>query len=259
MKAKKLLYILSCSVAFILCEEVYGKKIEYDFKRIISFYAPGNYLDSPKTSGPDIFDSLKLGRLGLGRRAFDYAILGHDFLLRKQMLKNKNILSVIDFSLPSSKKRLFVMDLKSYKLLFVTYVAHGKNSGVDFAFYFSNLPESNKSSVGFFSTRGTYSGLHGYSLKLDGYEKGFNDKAGERDIVIHSAEYVSESVVRSQGYIGRSLGCPALSPDIYKQVIDKIKNGTCLFIYGNDSQYIMNSKVLKRRTVLKPGNSSDVN
>ena len=249
MKANKLLYILSCSIALTLFAQVtLGRNPLVNFRTIVTFNA---YSDTPQITAPDVFDSLKLGRLGLGRRAYDYAMLGHDFLLRKQMLKNKNILSVIDFSLPSNRKRLFVLDLKRYKLLFVTYVAHGKNSGVDFALYFSNLPESNKSSLGFFSTRGTYSGVHGYSLKLDGFEKGFNDKAEERDIVMHSAEYVSESVVRSQGYIGRSLGCPALSPDIYKQVIDKIKNGTCLFIYGNDSQYIMNSKAIKRKPVLE--------
>ena len=205
--------------------------------------------DTEKIAPPiikDIFDSLSLGRLGLGRRAFDYAMVGHSYLVSKKLLKNDRVLTIVDFSLPSNKKRLFVMDLKNYKLLFVTYVAHGKNSGVDFAFYFSNEPESNKSSVGFYTTLSTYNGSHGYSLKLDGFEKGFNDKAQERDIVIHNADYVSENVIRSQGYIGRSLGCPALSPDLYKKVIEKIKNGSCLFIYGNDSKYIMSSKVIKQ-------------
>ena len=134
-----------------------------------------NFYDTQKVYHTDIFDSLRLGKLGLGRRAFDYAMLGHDYLKKKGMLKNTKIISIIDFSVPSNKKRLFILDLDKYKLLFVTYVAHGKNSGVDFAFYFSNLSESNKSSVGFYSTLGTYVGSHGYSLRLDGFEKGFND------------------------------------------------------------------------------------
>ena len=208
-------------------------------------------IDSVKPSENTVFDSLHLGKLGLGRRAFEYAMMGHDYLIKRKMIINESILTIIDFSLPSNKKRLFVINLKSRKLLFVTYVAHGKNSGVDFAFYFSNSPESNKSSVGFYSTLSTYGGAHGYSLRLDGFEKGFNDNAEQRDIVIHSAEYVSEGLIHQQGYIGRSLGCPALSPDIYKQIINKIKNGTCLFIYGNDSQYIMNSKVLKQKVGIK--------
>ncbi len=130
--------------------------------------------------------------------------------------------------------------------MFVTHVAHGKNTGLNKALYFSNEPESNKSSVGFYTTKVTYSGSHGYSLRLDGEETGFNDNANKRDIVVHSAEYVDEGVAKQQGRIGRSLGCPALSPKINRQVIDKIKNGTCLFVYGNDNKYISNSRLLKQ-------------
>lgn len=210
------------------------------------------FYDTAKLTTADIlFDSLKLGKLGLGRRAYDYAMLGYNVLKVKNKLSNDKILSIIDFSLPSGKKRLFVIDVKNYKLLFVTYVAHGKNSGLDKALYFSNEPESNKSSVGFYTTQTTYSGEHGYSLRLIGQEIGYNNNALERDIVVHSADYVDESIVKSQGYIGRSLGCPALSPAIYKQVINKIKSGTCLFVYGNDASYITNSKFLKRPVKLE--------
>lgn len=202
--------------------------------------------DTPAIAKPDVFDSLHLGKLGLGRRAFDYAMIGFKKLQDKSLLKNDKIISIIDFTLPSGKKRLFVIDLKNYKLLFVTYVAHGKNSGLDKALYFSNEPESNKSSVGFYTTKETYLGTHGYSMRLEGHETGFNDKANERDIVVHSADYVDENTAQSQGYIGRSLGCPALSPKIYKAVIEKIKNGTCLFVYGNDNKYIINSRYLKQ-------------
>lgn len=221
----------------------------YAFKKV-DFFSENTYtffFDTSKLAKADIlFDSLRLGKLGLGRTAYQYAILGYNVLKAKGKLSNDRILSIADMSLPSGKKRFFVIDVKNYKLLFVTYVAHGKNTGLDKSLYFSNEPESNKTSVGFYTTLGTYSGKHGYSMRLQGQEIGFNSNALERDIVVHSANYVSESVVRSQGYVGRSLGCPALSQEIYKPIIDKIKNGTCLFVYGNDSKYIINSKFLKR-------------
>ncbi len=198
------------------------------------------------TKSDSLFNNLHLGKLGLGRVAYDYAMLGYNVLSKKGKLKNKNILTIADMSTPSRSKRLFVIDIKNQKLLFVTYVAHGKNSGLDKTLFFSNNADSYMSSVGFYITIGTYNGLHGYSLRLNGQEIGFNNNALEREIVMHSADYVNESVVKSQGYLGRSLGCPALSPAIYKSVINKIKNGTCLFIYGNDGKYISNSKFLKQ-------------
>ncbi len=215
-----------------------------EYEAVSSFLK--NRADTSKVNKAELFESLNLGKLGLGRRAFDYAMLGFNKLKQQRMLNNDKIISIIDFTLPSNKKRLFVIDLKNYRLLFVTYVAHGRKSGLDKALYFSNEPESNKSSVGFYTTKATYSGAHGYSMRLEGHEAGFNDKAESRDIVMHNADYVSEDIARSQGYIGRSLGCPALSPKIYKDVIDRIKNGTCLFIYGNDNNYITNSKYLKQ-------------
>jgi hypothetical protein len=217
-----------------------------NFAGFHSFTHTSTLNDTPKVIKPDIFDSLKLGKLGLGRRAYEYAMIGFGKMKTKGLLNNDKIISIVDFSLPSDKKRLFVIDLKNYKLLFVTYVAHGRNSGLAKALYFSNEPESFKSSVGFYTTKSIYSGAHGYSMRLQGHEVGFNDKAESRDIVVHSADYVSENVARSQGYLGRSLGCPALSPKINKEIIDKIKNGTCLFVYGNDNKYITNSKYLKQ-------------
>jgi len=201
----------------------------------------------------DIFDSLILAKYGLGRVTFDYAMMGYNSLLKKGILNRDRLLTIIDFSISSSKKRMFVLDLENYRLLFYTLVAHGRNSGLSQALYFSNEPESFKSSVGFYVTGTTYTGKHGYSLKLKGYEAGYNDKAEERDIVIHSADYVSDALVKEQGYIGRSLGCPALAPEIYRQVIEKIKNGSCIFMYGNDGNYIGNSKMLKQRPKLQTG------
>jgi len=146
-------------------------------------------------------------------------------------LINDSIISIIDFSQPSTNKRLFVLDLKNYKILFNTLVAHGRNSGRELATSFSNQNTSYKSSPGFYITKEIYSGKHGNSLKIEGMEKGINDNAYERGIVIHGAEYVSENFADAQGYIGRSEGCPAVPVQVTNRIINTIKNGTCLFIY----------------------------
>jgi hypothetical protein len=156
-------------------------------------------------------------------------------------IRKKEIITIIDFSKPSTAKRCFVIDIKNRKLLYHCFVAHGKNSGDNFASSFSNQPESLKSSLGFYLTAETYSGKHGYSLRLDGLERNINDKARTREIVIHGAEYVSQEYIDKYGRLGRSWGCPALPPGISKAIIDIISHGSCLFIYGNDESYFVNS------------------
>lgn len=194
----------------------------------------------------NLYDSLNLGSLGLTRQAYNYAIKGFDVMKSDGELNNKNIISIVDFSKPSSQKRLFVIDLANGRLLFNTYVAHGMQSGREFAKQFSNKPESLKSSLGFYETLGTYIGGNGYSLRLEGIEKGINDNASKRDIVIHGAEYVNENIIRSKGYIGRSWGCPALPQRLHKAIIDVIKNGTCLFIFSPDNNYLSHSRILNQ-------------
>lgn len=191
-----------------------------------------------------IYDSLRLNLMGLSQQAFEYAMKGFNYLLQSGKVTNDKIISILDFSQPSSKKRLFVIDLNSYTVLFNTYVAHGVNSGAASAAQFSNKPESNKSSLGFYETLNTYNGHNGYSLRLEGLESGINDNADSRAIVMHGAAYVDESLIRSQGYIGRSWGCPAVSEKLHKPIIDKIKNGTCLFIYSPDKNYLAHSRIL---------------
>ncbi|MGG9972486.1 murein L,D-transpeptidase catalytic domain family protein [Ferruginibacter sp. SUN002] len=193
----------------------------------------------------NIYDSLKLSSIGLARQVFDYAVNGLNYMKEVGKLSNDRIISIVDFSKPSSQKRLYVIDLKNFKILFNTYVAHGVNSGTAFANQFSNIPESNKSSLGFYQTSTTYIGKNGYSMRLHGLEKGINDKAYERDIVMHGAAYVSEGMIRTHGYIGRSFGCPAVAEKLHKPIIDKIKNGTCLFIYSPNKNYISQSKIIK--------------
>lgn len=196
----------------------------------------------------NLYDSLRLGSIGLAHQAFDYAMKGFNVMKSAGEVGNENIISIIDFSKPSSQKRLFVIDLANCKVLFNTYVAHGMQSGKEFANRFSNKPESNKSSLGFYETQATYNGGNGYSLKLQGVEKGINDNANKRSIVIHGADYVDESFIRSHGFIGRSWGCPALPQRLHKAIIDKIKNGTCLFIFSPDNNYLSHSRILNQPT-----------
>ncbi|MCY7309796.1 MAG: murein L,D-transpeptidase catalytic domain family protein [Chitinophagaceae bacterium] len=189
-----------------------------------------------------IYDSLHLNLKGLSQQAFDFAKQGLQKLIEEGKLLNNSIISIIDFSQPSNQKRLFVLDLENYKVLFNTLVAHGRNTGREWATDFSNQNQSYKSSPGFYMTKETYEGKNGYSLKLEGLERGINDNAFERGIVIHGASYVCNEYVNSQGYIGRSQGCPALPVEINRPIINTIKNGTCLFVYH--PSYISRSSVL---------------
>lgn len=152
-------------------------------------------------------------------------------------LSNKKVLSIIDFSKSSTVKRLFVIDIQNKKLLFHTHIAHGKNSGLNIPTKFSNRIGSLQSSLGFFRTAETYTGKHGYSLILDGLEKGINDNARRRSIVIHGAKYVSKNFIDKNNRLGRSWGCPAVSEKIAKKIIDVIKGGSCLFIYSDNKDY----------------------
>lgn len=194
----------------------------------------------------ELYKYLQLSRLGLSEDAYKYALKGYEYLRDEGKLNNDGILTIVDFSLPSSAKRLFVLDLKSNKVLYNTYVAHGRNSGKEYASQFSNKPESYKSSLGFYITQGTYIGQHGFSLRLEGEEAGINDNALSRAIVMHSADYVNKALIDKQGYIGRSLGCPALPKQVYKPIIQKIKDGSCLFMYSPSSNYLSQSKLLQQ-------------
>ncbi len=192
-----------------------------------------------------LYHELSLDSMGLSQQAFMAAFNGFEKLRQQGKLVQDNILTIIDFTRSSTDKRLFTIDLLSGKVLFNTYVAHGVNSGKEFAEKFSNIPSSLQSSLGFYETTTTYNGKHGYSLQLKGLEKGVNDNADKRAIVVHGAAYVSEGFIRAQGFLGRSWGCPALPEKETKPIIDKIKNGTCLFIYANDKHYLSHSEWLK--------------
>jgi len=154
---------------------------------------------------------------------------------------NKNLLSIIDYSKPSNEKRLFIIDVENRKLLYNTLVAHGKKSGYVNATKFSNKYGSHKSSLGFFRTGNSYYGKRGYSLQLEGLEKGINDNARRRGIVIHGANYVDERLANGNGVIGRSWGCPSVSKKLSKEIINLLRGGSLLYIYADDEVYKENS------------------
>jgi hypothetical protein len=154
------------------------------------------------------------------------------------------LLTVIDYSLPSSERRLWVLDLVRKRVLFHELVAHGMNTGESFAMEFSNRPGSFQSSLGLFRTEDTYRGRHGLSLRLDGLEPGFNDRARERAIVMHGASYVNSSFLARHGRLGRSWGCPAVDRAVHRRIIERIKDGTALFVYYPDDDWLRSSDFL---------------
>ncbi|STO30903.1 Uncharacterised protein [Fusobacterium necrogenes] len=159
--------------------------------------------------------------------------------------KKPEYITIIDFSKPSSEERFFVIDLKNKKVDYSTYVSHGKNTGLDRAVKFSNNINSYQSSLGFYITKNTYDGSNGYSLRLVGLEPGINSNAMLRHIVIHGADYATKEFMEKYGFLGRSLGCPAIPENISKEIIDHIKGGTVLYINGNDEKYLVKSKYIQ--------------
>lgn len=193
----------------------------------------------------DMYSAVNLADSGLARTVFDLAIKGLRKLIAEGKLTNANLVTIADYSQSSNKKRLYVIDLRNKKLLFNTYVAHGRNTGEEYAKSFSNEIGSLKSSLGFYITENPIVGSHtGFALLIKGVEKGFNDHAIKREIIIHAADYATENFIKKHGRLGRSMGCPTLPPDLNKPIIEKIKGGTCLFVYNPDKKYICSSSLL---------------
>lgn len=191
-----------------------------------------------------IFASMRLEKEGLSQMAFEYAWRGYHNLLKKGSIRKKSVLSIVDFSQSSSDKRMYVIDVRHRRLLYRTYVAHGQNSGAEYAETFSNEPESFKSSLGFYVTRTTYLGKNGLSLRLDGVDNGYNDMAMRRNIVLHGCAYVGQDYLENFGATGTSLGCPALPAAVSGAIIHAVKNGSCLFIYHPTQDYLDHSTVI---------------
>lgn len=180
----------------------------------------------------------------LSEDVFNMAFKGFEKLSSVGRLNSDSLLTIIDFTKSSREKRMFVVDLKSMQVVFNTVVSHGMNSGAEYARHFSNKMNSHQSSLGFYVTGEPYKGSNGYSLKLDGVEQGFNDKAMDRAIVIHGAPYANERIIQVKGYLGRSHGCPALPQQLSKHVINSIKQGNLVFVYYPDQKYLKESEIL---------------
>ncbi len=175
-------------------------------------------------------------------KLFEKAYLGYiDLKLSGFLHPEKDILTIIDFRLSSKEKRMWVIDLKEKEIVHNVHVAHGKNSGEEYATYFSNTPNSLQSSLGFYLTGETYIGKNGLSLKLKGLERGFNSNAYKRYIVLHGAEYADKDYIKEHGILGNSEGCPAVPMEVHKEIIDLTKGGTILLIYYPDIAYLEES------------------
>ena len=192
----------------------------------------------------NVYCQANLEESGLKREVFEYAYKGYLRLLDEHRISKSNVITICDFSQSSRNRRLYVIDLETRKILINTYVAHGRRSGGEYANSFSNKWSSHKSSLGFYVTEKTYTGKHGYAMKLHGLEKGFNDKADRRNIVIHGSKYVGEDFIKSNKFNGRSFGCPAIPKADVNEVIEDMKGGSCLFIYHPTKTYLTGSKIL---------------
>lgn len=191
-----------------------------------------------------LYKALNANSLTLpGIECFSKAFMGYTHLKEQGKIK-KDLLTVVDFSKSSNTKRLWIIDMATKTVLYNTLVSHGRNSGNEFATAFSNEANSYKSSLGFYATGEIYTGKHGKSLRLDGLEKGINDNARARAVVMHAADYVSEDFANRHSRIGRSLGCPALPNHLNKEVIDLIQGKSCLFIYHPTKEYSAATKLL---------------
>lgn len=207
----------------------------------------GSNVDTDLFRDPDTVQLLPdFSKTGLNPEVIHMALSGFNKLKADNKILNSGIITIVDFSQSANNKRLYIIDLQSGKILFNTWVAHGRNTGEEYAKIFSNKPNSYQSSLGFYITGNTYSGKHGLSLKLKGMEQGINDQAESRAIVIHGADYVSEEFIRKAGRLGRSQGCPAVCPELTEPIINLIQGGTCLFIYYPEKNYLASSGLIPK-------------
>jgi hypothetical protein len=200
---------------------------------------------NPMPKDEPVIPSIQLAeKLHINSNAFVLAIKGYEKLKQMGQIANQRYLTIADMSMASSHPRLYIIDMEKQVVLLQTFVSHGKNSGLLFAEEFSNLVGSFKSSLGFYITGKPYQGKHGQSLVLKGVELGINDKAEERAIVLHGADYANKGFVNQQGYLGRSLGCPAVPNNQVKEIIQAIQGASCLFVYAPNKQYLQQSALV---------------
>ena len=218
--------------------------------------APFASAGEPCTPSPskELMSSLLRQAPGLRSTVLRMALDATGCAAEKGLVRRRDLLTVIDYSLPSTQPRLFVFDLAARKLLFRELVAHGKNSGGNRPDFFSNSPGSLATSLGLFVTADTYVGSNGYSLRLKGLEEGINDMAMDRAIVMHGASYVSRAAIRALGRLGRSWGCPAVRKEVARKMIDTLRGGSPIFAYYPEPQWLTRSEFVRPSTT-KPAGS----
>ncbi|WMJ74020.1 murein L,D-transpeptidase catalytic domain family protein [Cytophagaceae bacterium ABcell3] len=185
----------------------------------------------------EIYKAAALDSTGLSFEVFRKGVTGYYNMLENQVLQNQSIVTIIDYTKPSTEKRLWIIDLDKREIVEHTLVAHGKNTGDNVALNFSNAPGSHMSSQGFFVTKNIYQGKHGKSLRIEGLDENFNNNALSRAIVIHGASYVCDDFVSQNGRLGRSHGCPAVPVDKTNTIIDLVHGGSCVFINSGSPDY----------------------
>jgi len=213
-------------------------------RRFLSLALIAVSLSRPAIAGDELAAALSAAAPGANSQVIELALRAARCAREQGQLDALKRLAVIDYSLPSTEPRLWVFDLQRQRLLFEELVAHGRNTGEHKAERFSNTLGSKMSSIGLFLTAETYTGSNGYSLRLHGLEKGFNDLAMERAIVMHGAPYVSQAIAERLGRLGRSWGCPAVRQEMARAIIDTLKGGTLLFAYYPDSKWLSESEYL---------------
>lgn len=204
----------------------------------------------------NLYEEIGLEKAGLNLEVFNKAMVGYLNLVHAGDITNKGILTIADFDKHSSEKRLWVIDVNARKIMHHSLVAHGKNSGFEMAEKFSNVPESEMSSLGFYVTQDTYIGKHGVSLKLSGMDEEYNKNAYDRHVVVHGADYVSEDFVKQHGRLGRSQGCPALPMKNHREIIEDIKGGSVLYLHASNADY--DSRFLDTKVAMNTYFSQDV-
>jgi hypothetical protein len=234
---------------FLLTLAVLGFAAPHDLQA-----APAGPCDAPASDA--LVKSLVRQAPGLKENVLRLALTAKACAHQRGLVKRDDVITVIDYSIPSDEPRLFTFDLTSKKLVYRELVAHGKNSGGNLATAFSNVQGSLATSLGLFATAGTYVGSNGYSLRLKGLEPGVNDNAWERAIVMHGAPYVNTGIIRSIGRLGRSWGCPAVRSDISKAMIDRIKGGSAIFAYYPDQDWLSTSSFVGAVTRMAQNNGS---
>lgn len=234
----------------VICSAGTGKVTNAGNNLVLSKSVKSNTGGSFDSFVEQLYAACKLEQSGMKKAIFRKALVGYYNIKNNNLLQNNSILSVIDYSKASTEKRLWILDLKEGKLLFHSLVAHGRKSGDNLAINFSNKVNSHMSSLGFYKTGKVYFGKHGKSLVLHGLDKNYNSNAEGRSVVIHAADYVCEDFIKTNGRLGRSHGCPAVSPEESDQIINLLEGGSCLFIYHPElktarSEYLNEASVIK--------------